>query len=195
MARMDTGFSPRVDAALVLAARAHRTQLRKGTDIPYIVHPVNVAMILMRHGFDEDLVIAGVLHDTVEDTDVREEDIRSRFGDGVAALVAAVSEAKLDEGGERRPWRARKTEQIAHLERGDGRVAALKAADSLHNLKSTIADLRVTGVALWARFNAGPDDWLWYYRAILGLARERLGDHAIVRELDLVVGELAALNA
>src|SRR5262245_27255581 len=143
---MATGFSPRVDAALVLAARAHRTQVRKGTDIPYIVHPVQVALILMRHGFDEDLVVAGVLHDTVEDTDIEPDEIRSRFGDGVAALVSAVSEAKLDEGGARRPWRVRKEEQVAHLGQGDARVAALKAADSLHNLHSTLADLKVSGL-------------------------------------------------
>ncbi len=193
---MDTGFSPRIDAALVLAARAHRTQVRKGTDIPYIVHPVQVAMILMRHGFDEDLVIAGVLHDTVEDTDVRADDIRAAFGDGVAALVTAVSETKQDESGARRPWRTRKAEQIAHLEHGDSRVAALKAADSLHNLQSTLADLRATGDAIWRRFNASAEDWMWYHRAIADLVGERLGsEHALARELQVVLGEIAALSA
>ena len=195
MAGMDTGYSPRVDAALAMAAFAHRTQKRKGTEIPYIVHPVHVAMILMRHGFEEDVVIAGVLHDTVEDTDVSLDQIQDRFGAGVAGLVGAVSEAKTDDGGERRPWRDRKNDQIAHLERGDARVAALKCADSLHNLRSTIADLRVTGHALWTRFNAGPADWLWYYGGILRLARARLGEHPIVDELAGVVEELAALTA
>jgi (p)ppGpp synthase/HD superfamily hydrolase len=190
---MQTGFSPRVDAALILAARAHRTQVRKGTDIPYIVHPVQVALILLRHGFDEDLVVAGVLHDTVEDTDVEAEDIRSRFGAEVAALVAAVSEAKVDGDGARRPWRTRKAEQVAHLERADARVAALKAADALHNLQSTLADLKTVGAAVFQRFNAPPEDWLWYYGTVARLVGERLGDHALARELEAVMAEIAAL--
>src|SRR5262245_24388558 len=86
------GFSPRYDAALALAARAHRSQLRKGTDLPYIAHPVHVSLILIRHGFGEDLAIAGLLHDVVEDTDVPLYRIAAEFGDEVAGLVAAVSE-------------------------------------------------------------------------------------------------------
>ena len=85
--RMDQAFSPRVDAALALAARAHRTQVRKGTDVPYIVHPVQVGILLLRHGFDEDLVVAGILHDTIEDTDLELGTIRAMFGDGVAARI------------------------------------------------------------------------------------------------------------
>jgi (p)ppGpp synthase/HD superfamily hydrolase len=192
---MDTGFSPRVDAALVLAARAHRAQVRKGSDIPYIVHPVQVAMILMRHGFDEDVVIAGVLHDTVEDTEVTAEEIRTGFGAEVAALVAAVSEVKVDEGGARRPWRTRKQEQIAHLENGDARVAALKAADCLHNLQCTLADLRRIGSAVWSRFNAGAEDWLWYHRRVAELVRARLGEHPLALELDGTIDAIAALSA
>ena len=66
---IECGFLSRYDAALALAARAHRDQLRKGTDLPYIAHPVHVSIILIRHGFGEDLTIAGLLHDVVEDTD------------------------------------------------------------------------------------------------------------------------------
>ncbi len=193
---MAGGFSQRVDAALVLAARAHRAQCRKGTDIPYIVHPVQVAMILMRHGFDEDLVVAGVLHDTVEDTGVSMDEIRAGFGDAVADLVAAVSETKVDGNGERRPWRVRKAEQIAHLARADERVAALKAADSLHNLECTVAELPAVGAAVWARFNASAEDWLWYHRSVADLVRERLGaGHPLVAELDRAIGAIAAFSA
>src|SRR5438874_1580318 len=96
-------FSARYDAALVLAARAHRDQLRKGTDIPYIAHPTHVSVILIRHGFGEDLAIAGLLHDVVEDCGVPLNRIAADFGDEVARLVEAVSETKSADGAEL-PW-------------------------------------------------------------------------------------------
>lgn len=191
---MKTGFSPRVDTALALAARAHRNQLRKGTDIPYIIHPVQVAMALQRHGFDEDLVIAGLLHDTLEDTDLGADEIERSFGAAVLALVTAVTEVKVD-GGAKRPWRTRKQEQLAQLGGADARVAALKAGDSLHNLHSTLADLQTIGPAIWQRFNASAEDWLWYHRSIAGLVRTRLGPHALVDELDAVIAEIALFSA
>jgi len=188
------GFSPRLDAALRFSARAHRDQLRKGTDTPYIVHPVHVALILLGHGFDEELAIAALLHDTIEDTDASVEEIGAEFGGAVAALVSSVSEQKTDGDGERRPWRDRKQEQLDHLAHGDARTAALKAADALHNSSSTLADLRAQGPSAWDRFNASADDSLWYYRQLTHLCRARLGDHALVRELESTVEEMARLS-
>jgi (p)ppGpp synthase/HD superfamily hydrolase len=188
------GFSPRLDAALAFSARAHRAQLRKGTDTPYIIHPVHVAMILASHGFDEDLTIAGLLHDTVEDCGVPLAAIAERFGDGVAALVDAVSEQKTDDGGGRRPWRVRKQDQLDHLAHADARGAALKAADALHNASSTLAELREHGPSVWERFNAPAEDSLWYYGEIARLVRERLGDHSLARELQDTVDEMIRLR-
>ncbi len=188
------GFSPRLDAALAFAARAHRTQVRKGSDVPYIVHPVQVAIILLRHGFDEDLAVAGVLHDTVEDTEASADAIAETFGAEIAELVSAVSEIKNDDAGERRPWRVRKQEQLEHLARAGERTAALKAADSLHNVSATLAELRAVGPSVWARFNAGVDDSIWYYRAVAALCRGALGDHPLVRELEQTVEAVAELS-
>jgi (p)ppGpp synthase/HD superfamily hydrolase len=190
---VSTAFSPRLHAALAFAARAHRAQVRKGTDIPYIIHPVQVAMILVAHGFDEDLAIAGVLHDTIEDCGASAAALAAEFGDEVARLVLAVSERK-EEGGARRPWRIRKEEQLAHLRAGDARVAALKAADALHNAACTLADVRVLGRDAWDRFNAGADDCLWYYGEIARLVNERLGDHPLARELRVTVDDMARLS-
>jgi (p)ppGpp synthase/HD superfamily hydrolase len=190
---MTAAFSPRLDAALAFAARAHRSQVRKGTDVPYIVHPVQVSLILLRHGFDEDLAIAGVLHDTIEDCGASPDAIAAQFGDGVADLVLAVSETK-QEGGQRRPWRARKEEQLAHLAAASARVAALKAADALHNAASTVADLHAHGPRAWARFNAGAEESLWYYREVARLCGERLGEHALAGELAAIVDEMARLS-
>ena len=185
------GFSARYDAALTLAARAHRDQLRKGTDIPYIAHPVHVSLILIRHGFGEDLAIAGLLHDVVEDTDVPLERIAAEFGDAVARLVEAVSETKMANGVER-PWEQRKAEKLAHLRAGGPDVAALKAADAIHNARSISADVRQDGPAVWGRFKRGADQTVWYYREILQGVRAKLGDRPIVAELAAAVDELTA---
>jgi (p)ppGpp synthase/HD superfamily hydrolase len=185
-------FSARYDAALTLAARAHRSQLRKGTDIPYIAHPVHVSLILIRHNFGEALAMAGLLHDVVEDTDVPLQEIASQFGHEVARLVEAVSETKSANGVEL-PWEQRKAEKLAHLRAGGPDVAALKAADAIHNAQAIVADFRLVGPTVWSRFKRGADQTAWYYQEVLDAVRAKLGDHAIVAELAAVVNELSAL--
>ncbi len=186
-------FSQRFDEALSFAAVAHRSQVRKcegGAGVPYIIHPMHVATILLRHGFDEDIVIAGLLHDTVEDCDVELTTIAHEFGVRVAELVNAVTEQKLEDG-HRRPWRTRKQEQIEHLRSGGADAAALKAADALHNASSTIADLERHGASVWTRFNAGAEETIWYYGEIAGACSVQLGDgHPLVEELRGVIAQL-----
>lgn len=186
-------FSPRYDAALVLAAQAHQGQLRKGTNIPYITHVVHVATILQRHGFADDLVLAGLLHDVVEDSDVPLGTIADHFGQHVADLVAAVSEQKSDTAGAERPWEERKAEKLALLRAGNPEIAALKAADAIHNARTTSADLRRHGQAVWERFKRGATPTLWYYREILAAVQALLGNHPIADELGLAVAELENL--
>lgn len=185
-------YTYRYDVALHFAARAHRAQLRKGTDIPYIAHVVHVSVILLRHGFDEDLAIAGLLHDVVEDCDVPIEAISDQFGERVAQLVAAVTEQKAADGTPL-PWEQRKDDKLAHLRAGGPDVAALKAADAIHNTRSIIADVQQDGVAVWQRFKASPQQTLWYYREIEAGVRQWLGEHAIALELSDAVAALAAL--
>jgi (p)ppGpp synthase/HD superfamily hydrolase len=193
-----SAFSARFDAALSFAAVAHRDQVRKGSGaegvhpVPYIIHPMHVATILLRHGFPEDIVIAGLLHDTVEDCDVDLAEIARDFGPGVAALVDAVTEKKVDApGGPKRPWRLRKEEQLACLSRGTADVAALKAADALHNASCTVADMARVGPVIWTRFNATAADTVWYYGQVAVVCQRLLGPHPLVRELEAAVAELA----
>lgn len=187
-------FSAQYDRALALAAQAHATQLRKGTPIPYVAHVVHVSVLLIRHGFTEDIAIAGLLHDVVEDQDISLERIESEFGAEVARIVEAVSERKSVAGVEL-PWEQRKAEKLAHLRAGGPSVAAVKAADGIHNVRSVIADIGALGPALWARFKRGPVAMLGYYQATADGVRGWLGDHAIVIELEAAVDELAALIA
>ena len=130
----------RVDQAIVFATQAHAHKLRKGTDIPYITHPFAVAMILARGGFGEDTIIAGLLHDTVEDAGVSLEELRQRFGDAVANIVAGCSEPDKS-----LPWEERKRHTLEALRTAPLAVRAVTCADKLHNLRSLRADHAALG--------------------------------------------------
>jgi (p)ppGpp synthase/HD superfamily hydrolase len=137
--------------------------VRKGSPVPYFEHVVAVAMILDRLGYDEDVVIAGLLHDVVEDTDATLDDVRARFGPAVADLVAHGSEVKTDASGRKRPWIDRKRDHLAALAGAPADARAVVLADKLHNLISIACDLR-DGRPVWSLFNADRDRVLWYYR-------------------------------
>jgi (p)ppGpp synthase/HD superfamily hydrolase len=163
-------MTPRLERALRWAAVCHRGQSRKGGDIPYIEHVMGVALILDRIGFDEDVVIAGLLHDAVEDTEATLDDVRTRFGDQVAGIVAACSEIKTDADGRKRPWIDRKRDHLAALDGASVPARGVILADKLHNLVSIALDLR-EGQPVWSLFNAGRADVIWYYQTTL----ERIG--------------------
>jgi len=182
-------YSERYEAALALAARVHRQQTRKGNDVPYIVHLAHVSVILIRHGFAEDLAIAGLLHDAVEDQDLPLADIEAGFGPEVAAIVAALTERKR-EGGVERPWEARKREALHQLRHAGLDAVAVKAADALHTVRSLIAGLAAEGSALWSNFSRGADQSLWFYESVAEIVRERLAEHPLADELDRAVDAL-----
>ena len=150
----------RLNLAIRFAVDCHAGQVRKGTTIPYIVHPLEVLSILMRMNADNDLMIAGVLHDTVEDTDATIDQIAELFGNDVATLVAHHTEDK------RKSWRERKEHAINALAEADHRVKMLVMADKLSNLRSIAADYNEIGDKLWKRFNAPRERQSWYYSEI-----------------------------
>ncbi|WP_249226665.1 gamma-glutamylcyclotransferase family protein [Alicyclobacillus mengziensis] len=151
-----------VERAVQVSARAHSGQTRKGSGTPYIVHPVSVAMILMRAGCDEEVVAAGLLHDTVEDTDLTLADVRVQFGERVAKLVAGASEPDKSQ-----PWEARKRHTIAFLTQAPDDVRVLVCADKLDNVRSIRQDAERLGEVVWSRFHRGRKDQEWYYRSIV----------------------------
>lgn len=122
------------------------------------MHPLRVALTLERHQFAPPVIVAGLLHDVVEDCRIALDTIESRFGAEVSELVDLVTEPN-----KRLPWRERKQAALARLESFSPEGAALKASDSLDNLRSMLEDHARLGEALWARFNAPPEDQLWYY--------------------------------
>jgi (p)ppGpp synthase/HD superfamily hydrolase len=153
-----------------MAATGHRDQVRKGSGVPYIEHPMAVALILDRSGFDEETVIAGLLHDLVEDTDVTLEQIREQFGDRIAETVDHCSEVKLDASGARRPWIDRKRDHLASASKAPESARAVMLADKLHNLISIRLD-HAEGRPVWSTFNADRAGVLWYYGAMIDACR------------------------
>lgn len=146
--------------SIIFANKAHKGQLRKGTDIDYISHPMEVMQILTAMQADDNLIIAGVLHDTVEDTGTTVEEIEEKFGDDVAALVAHHSEDK------RLSWIERKTQVIDDLQRADKRTKMLVLADKVSNMRSMYANYLEVGEKLWDRFNAPKEKQCWYYSKV-----------------------------
>ena len=159
-----------LDTAIEVAARAHRDQLRKGTDVPYITHPYGVGLMLARAGYDEEVIVAGILHDTVEDTDVTLEQVREIFGARVADIVRGCSEPDKD-----LPWEARKRHTMEQLATASIEVRAVTCADKLHNIRSILADLRA-GHDVWGRFNRGREQQAWYYRGLAAAFRRQEGE-------------------
>ncbi len=139
------------------------------------------------------MAVAGLLHDVVEDQGYDLSQIRKSFGVRVAEMVAALSERKTDERGVKRAWETRKREGLDQLRGASPDVAAVKAADTLHNVCCIALDMRRDGPQVWDRFARGPEPQLRYYREALGAAREALGDHPLVAELADAVESLARL--
>jgi len=160
--------------ALEVAARCHRGDNRKESKTPYIVHPVEVAMILQKHCCDEELIAAGLLHDTLEDTELSEEDLRKTFNDRITRLVLGASE-KL-ENREKTPWKERKKHTIESVKKADQRVKYLVCADKLSNIRSMLREKEHSGDKLWDKFNAGYRWQKWYYRNMVESLKDLEGE-------------------
>ncbi|WP_328824019.1 HD domain-containing protein [Planococcus glaciei] len=167
-----------IDHAIGFAAFKHAGQVRKGTSIPYISHPFAVGMMLQQAGESEEVVAAGILHDTLEDTAATEEEIRTVFGEQVLLLVKAASEPDKS-----RPWEDRKRHTVSKLAGSSREELAIIVADKLHNLRSIRLDLEETGEEVWNRFNRGKEQQEWYYRGIVNALISRHGELAMAEEL------------
>ena len=125
------------------------------------MHPAAVGMLLLEHGADNDTVIAGILHDVTEDTDVDEALLAQEFGTKVARLVADTSEPDKSLS-----WRERKEHTLEHLATAPFEVKLIAAADKLHNVQSIQLDAAALGDKVWERFNASREDQAWYYEGV-----------------------------
>ena len=183
-------IGPRFLRAFSFAADKHAGQTRKASTIPYIAHLMGVASLVLEFGGDEDLAIAALLHDVVEDCGGAPmlKEVQRRFGSRVAKIVDGCTDS---DSYPKPPWRERKEAYIGHLKNADADTRLVSAADKLNNVRSILSDYREVREAIWLRFNGGREGTLWYYRALL---KEflRSKPNRLIRELELVVGELEA---
>lgn len=157
--------------AITYAANKHRDQVRKVDQTPFIAHPYRVAMLLKEHDCDTDIIIAALLHDTVEDTDCTFEEIAQLFGEDVKCYVDYVTE--LDK---RVPWRERKEHSINVFKTVPYEVKLLIAADKIDNLQSMIDQEMVHGANMWHNFVGKRDEQVWYYGEIFSSLTSHLSD-------------------
>lgn len=185
-------LSERFDEALTYAAGLHRTQTRKGGDIPYLGHLLSVASLIIEGGGTETQAIAGLLHDAVEDQGGAPvlAEIRDEFGDDVATIVDECSDTDVVP---KPPWKQRKQDYVDHLRDASEATILVSLADKLDNARAILRDYRVDGDELWQRFSVhDPQEHLWYYRSLLAVYQDR-NSTWLVAELERVLGELEAL--
>lgn len=190
-------LTDRFAQAFSLAWKVHGRQLRKKTGIPYMAHVMSVCALTLEQGADEDVAIAALLHDTVEDSPdgaATQRAIATDFGDRVASIVIACSDAIAVPGEPKPPWRERKEQYLHHLDvDADADVLLVAACDKLHNASSILADLRVEGDEVWRRFTVtDPHEQLWYYTSVVGILKRRRPG-LLTDELADVVKEIRAL--
>lgn len=184
--------TPIGESALRFAKECHRGQVRKGTTRPYITHCTEVARILHKHGYSEEIVIAGLLHDTVEDTEATLEDLRIGFGEEVSNLVNYVSEDKLPS----LSWTERKVRYIKKLTDAPEGAVVISAADKLHNITETLEQFLKVGDAVFLKFNAGKENQKWFYRSLTemyfvrGLFFENKSLLKMARSINKVLGKM-----
>lgn len=168
-----------VNKAIIFAAKAHEGQYRKSTNIPYITHPFAVGMLLQQMKCSEEVMAAGILHDTIEDTVVTYDEIKDQFGLKIANLVQAASEPDKS-----RPWHERKQHTIEFLATAEIEELQIIIADKLHNLQSIRVDFEEHGEVIWQRFNRGKSDQHWYYSSIVQSIHHRKKECCLIEQLE-----------
>lgn len=165
-----------INQAIIFATNAHAGQVRKVDQSPFIIHPLSVGCLLANAGEDADVIAAGFLHDTVEDTDVTLEQIRHEFGNDVAEIVDGCSENK------ELTWDERKINTIKFLETAAEKVCIVTCADKIHNLSVSVEGIKEKGEEFFIPFNKGYADQKWYYGNVKNVLQKRIPNHPLLQQ-------------
>jgi myo-inositol-1(or 4)-monophosphatase len=180
------GRKEMINKAIMFATIAHENQTRKGTDIPYIMHPIEAAVIVSQIKHDDDLVCAALLHDVAEDSGVSYESISAMFNDRIANLVFYFTEDKS------KSWAERKNYTLNNVDNcDDDDIKTVCLGDKLANMRAIARDYKVLGEDLWERFNADKSEQSWYYRGLVHVLRS-LSKFPAYYELKMLVIEVFA---
>ncbi|HET6206316.1 MAG TPA: HD domain-containing protein [Terracidiphilus sp.] len=194
-------FTERLTRAVDYARHLH-IERRKGTGIPSMAHLFGVASLVIGEAgltdfpVTEDMVIAALLHDAVEDHGgaLRLEDIRQNFGANVARMVEGLSDSLAEDPNAKDRWEQRKQAYIDRLRDEPADVRLISAADKLYNARSILEDYRLIGPEVWRRFKRGRDLQMWYFDSILEVFKSK-GKTRIVDEFERVIAELRQITA
>jgi hypothetical protein len=198
------GYSDRINHALAFAAKHHDQQVRSGTRSPYLTQPANVAIILTRYDCTEDIVVAGILLDIVEDfvrsgftSEMLDERVGEKFGRGVLGALLAVIPRRSDDDGVELSSGERRDDVLTRLQDASDEARWAFTATALHGAASLLADLRrtVDPDSVWVRIGAGKDATLEWYLRVHARLREVTFVAPIVYELGVVVNELHLAGA
>lgn len=190
-------YTSNIQKAIRFSVKTHEVyqkQKRKGKDIPYITHPLSVGLILARAGASEEVIIAGILHDTIEDSipekKVTREMLAGRFKEEVAALVASVSETDKSLS-----WEERKKEALTHIATFSNGSLLVKSADIISNTSELLEDIEREGEEVFSPFNAPKEKIIKHYLESIAAIIGKWEDSPLADDLRFIAGRLQALNA
>jgi len=195
------GLTRRFSHAVDYARQIH-VGYRKGTNVPYMAHLLGVASLVMGESgqvpfpVTEDMVIAALLHDAVEDEGglPRLRDIEQNFGQEVARIVEGCSDSFEEDPNKKQDWVTRKRSYIERLCREAQGTLLVSAADKLYNARATLEDYRDVGAEVWRRFKRGRNEQLWYFNELLTVYHQKCPKWRVVEQLSRVVAELTQLS-
>ena len=186
-------YTDKIYEAINLVCNLHIHQTRKGNNTPYVSHCFSVAWILSNYTNNEDVIVAGLLHDVLEDVpEYTKEQITDQFGINVANLVSNVSEPKTDDNGKSLPWELRKQIYFKQLETGSNDALLISIADKIHNIKSIINSYHTNGNGIWQYFKSTKEQQLNRYQQILDYAKTKLNS-SIVEDFEKIFNEFSKI--
>lgn len=185
---MHMKLTPRLERAICVSANAHREQVRKVSNIPYIIHPYSVMLLASEDTTDEDTLIACLFHDILEDVpeNYSATDMEDEFGSRVVSIVRDVTkDDSIDD------WHQRSEAYLHHLEtKGSDEAILVCLADKCHNLLSTLSDFQKDKDAVWSRFTGSAKDQLWWYTSVQKITKKRCPSLVLHARLDDYIAQL-----
>jgi (p)ppGpp synthase/HD superfamily hydrolase len=171
-----------IEKAVRISAAAHKDQVRKGDDLPYIIHPFMVALKLVKHNFPDTVIAAALTHDVLEESDFSEDRLKDELCQEVWEIVKAVT------NDDSLPWEEKKKNYIEAVRRGPEGAKAVAVADKIHNLESLMIAYQEKGPELWKRFNRGREQKLWFENEVLKMLKETW-QHPLIEEYQLLLDQ------
>ncbi len=172
-----------IEKAVRIATRAHNGQMRKETDLPYVMHPFMVAFKLSKYGFSDEVVAAALVHDVIEDTSFAKEDLIQELGDKVWNIVEAVT------NDDTLPWEEKKLKYINSVRNAGDEAKAVATVDKIHNLESLLIAFEKYGDEVWSHFNRGMEKKIWFEESMLKMLKDSW-KHPMIEEYDRLLNVL-----